>query len=1227
MYETKAAKIDRFAGLSDRSHPVALTRIENPKLMNIDFSERIARRRYGYTRINSERLKDASIRLDGVNDYLRIRNRTAYQPSGINTIYIGIAYKLRSKPGSAVTLASMGFGTGVDRAWQIQYNPSTATNPNGAIVCRAYDPTGVTLHTVEIADGDGGSVPVDQYRFVEFYGFLNVATPFLRATMYKEDDTTSTTTSVGNPASLVASPEDITLGVTMSASNTIGTDFADASIAEFRYWVGDVTTVGTRLASSTTHGPLRHRRELTTDEIALYTGYWKLNDGGTSNALVDWVGGNSALIPANPASWVSVDGETLGQSGLQFFGHDAFCALWNTSAVQTLQNPFNTTAGGQVQRWTVRGVFVPKLATGETTVRDQTIFWAGTSATVPGPVALQISGDTWLASYRDGAATVTRSLSGGTNGPTALVGKRVRWALSRYGTGNGTFRLAITWIDSNGAQQQAFQDLALASGATPDTISGFWFIGRHATSITLPYTFASATTDRGAYGVIDDFQVVHTNSLTAAPISHGSAFAFQEKSGWGQPHFVVAYLKMNEGGGNFVLVTSEIPQSLFSFIYPEENDGAHWDVGLVRPYRSPECGGIFDFNRFLPDGSIKRSKIVISGCSIYEFNATTGAVTVIGAAPKATTRWTKDQYAQTAFLAADNGRRPLKYDGTSLVELGIRAPLSAPVLTDAAGGTFTGSYYFYVTFYNKNTGVESNPGPGVQYTYSSRQITQVVIPTSADPQVTGRRLYVTLASGADGSLAFKLAEFDDNTQITWGAATSPFTLTAITAPVSSGTTLEYFEHEEAPQASLVKVFGDNLFVAGNSVFPTRVYRSAVGSPDYFNQDERFVDVDLDTGDPVTGMRPLMDSLFVGLQDGWARVWNTGDSNNPIGKAIMSRDHGPTGPHAMISIDRLVYYFSERDIFRTNGLDEENLSSPPRIDYPSIQQHIKDNVTQRRKRHIIMAHHRQRKQIWIAYTSASGTRNDRVIVYDLSQGVWSDYELNLDFVTELEDDNDEPTLYGAIEGYIVKLDQANQLDGIGTPVKFLVLTYVSGDNPYVTYNSGETITTAHGAIAHIYKKASNTVVKAYCEYWESGKLRFYKQDLGLAAGDIVIVGAIRCHLDWILDFGEAINLKRLRKLLIAGKAASSDTRIRAQWIKHQSERSPTLTLADQAIREWPTDLDLIRIEMGGLGRTFRLRLSECDDASAIFSDDPWPCRNAVPTMFYELQATAEVLDVE
>lgn len=1230
-YEVRTAKIDRFAGWSDRAHPSGITRIENPTLLNADFSEDKPHRRYGFVRLNSEPLRDGSIRLDGVNDYLQFRHLTSYAPTfATDGVYLGIGVVLHKIPASTVTLVSKGFGSTTNRFLKIIYDPTGGGGGVGTWKIQMYDPTATTLVSIKLDDGDSGHVPEGLYRYLEMYTDNVSGTRKLQAKLYKEDGTT-VTASAATITSYVASTEDLTVGVSMSASATIGTDFSNVSVCELRYYVGALTNISRCLASVTTYNTTnRFRRELMPDEYQFFLGYWKLNDGNGTGVLVDLgTGDSNGTIPANPAAWVQVDGQTIGQSGIQFFGHDAFAALWCIASVGTtaniLTNPFDTTTTGQVQRWTVRGIFVPKLATGESAVRDQTIFWAGTNATIPAPVGLRIISNAWVATYRDQATTRTVTIS--TPTPTTLVNKQVRWAVSRFGATNGTLRIALTYVDNSGVQQQTFTDLALASGGTPDTMNGLWFIGRHVTSAGLPYTYGTSAGDGGAYGIIDDFQVVWTNSTTVNPVSHGGPQAFQEIASWGSPHTVVAHLKMNEGAGNYLNVTGQTPPGvpLISFLNPEQNDGAHWDVGLVRPYRPPECGGLFEYDFFQNDGSIKRTKLVNSGCTWYTFDTATGIATPIGAAPRAATRWTKDQYAQVAILAADNGHRPLRYDGTGLDNLGIAAPLAAPVLTDAATGTFTGTYYFYCTFYNRTRDVESNPGPGVSYTLSSRKITAVTLPLSADPQVTTRRLYVTLANGADGSLAFLLKEFDDNTQVAWGAATTPFTLSAITAPATSGRELEYFERQEAPITSIAKVFGDNLFLAGDPVFPTRVYRSDVGTIDYFNQDDKNVDFDLDSGDPVTGMKPLVDALFVGLRDGWGMASNTGNSNNPISRVILSRDHGPVGPHCMIPVDREVYYLSERDIFVTDGRTEQNVTSPPRADLPSIQHAMKTRINPARRGQIVGTDYKSRKQLMFAYSSGTSTRNDRMIVYDRSKGTFSDYELGMDFITELEDDNDDPTLYGVSEGYVCKLDQADETDG-ADPTRIVVDSFTAGTCPYITY-SGSAVSGAQGLIAFCYKRSTAEVLVARCEYSETNKLRFYSQTLGLGAGDVVIVAGIRFDLDYVLDFGESIMAKRLRALYVSGKSNDANTRLRVQWAPHQAERSVSLTTADQSIKEWPVATDMLRFEMGGKFRTVRIRITESDDAKDIFSTDPWVSTVMSPPVIYEIAAKAEVMDVE
>ena len=64
--------------------------------MNVELSRRAAEKRFGFTRLGDEPLKNGSLRLDGVNDYVRIKNITQFSPA--QKVYLGIAVVLRSKP-------------------------------------------------------------------------------------------------------------------------------------------------------------------------------------------------------------------------------------------------------------------------------------------------------------------------------------------------------------------------------------------------------------------------------------------------------------------------------------------------------------------------------------------------------------------------------------------------------------------------------------------------------------------------------------------------------------------------------------------------------------------------------------------------------------------------------------------------------------------------------------------------------------------------------------------------------------------------------------------------------------------------------------------------------------------------------------------------------------------------------------------------------------------------
>ncbi len=83
----------------------------------------------------------------------------------------------------------------------------------------------------------------------------------------------------------------------------------------------------------------------------------------------------------------------------------------------------------------------------------------------------------------------------------------------------------------------------------------------------------------------------------------------------------------------------------------------------------------------------------------------------------------------------------------------------------SASGPLTGTYQYWVTFYNTITGTESNPfTPETSVSLSGKQVHLSSIPISSDAQVNARRIYRTVGNGAVG---FLVTTIENNTQTTY----------------------------------------------------------------------------------------------------------------------------------------------------------------------------------------------------------------------------------------------------------------------------------------------------------------------------------------------------------------------------------------------------------------------------------------------------------------------------
>jgi len=1234
-------RVSDFRGINTRKRPSLIGKGEFSDALNVDCNDAVLAKRNGFKRLAGP-FKNASIRLDGVNDYLRITNISAYQPT--TAPYLGIGVRLNQFPSSAVTIISQGYGAVGNLHFDLKYDPTAGTGSLGAWVFRIRSNAGAT-NTFTVDDGDGFSLPEGHYRFIEFF---KSGSNFKLRVWKDEAGTYTDSSTVASFTSNWNSGQDIFIGVGTTTTNTIGTDFAPISVCELRYDKKIADVVAADSISSTENWTNAWSRELSS-HLAAYgslTGYWKFNDGSNSTLLTDsTTNANHAQIPLNPPQWVlaSSDSTVLGQSALKFTTGAQWIELTDTDGTK-VATTFGAPTGINYTRWTVRGIYKPALPPGKTTVPDGVILWAGTSTTVPAPISIRIVSDAFEFMYNENGLVRTLSVAGWPT-VTSLVSKRVRFAFYRFGSGNSSLVAGIA-IDNGSGSFTTYFTTAYALGATPtpSTISSNWAFGRHVTN------FANARlglqtafhTDGTLSGTLDDLQIIWTNTYAGSVgigFSVGSTAAdpFHEVANWNSAQYVPVhttqmYMRLNDGGGNRVKTEGPNANDALgggwrAYIYPEVDDGAHNDVGLVDtayPVRGAMCD---EYDHFNADGSNSRSVLCITGCTVSRWDGTN--LKIVGAVPVAADVWTSAQYGERMMIAGANSRRPLIIDGDEIRNLGIRAPLGAPVVTAAAGGSFTnGTYYVYVTFRNKLTQVESNPSPAGTVTFGggSNRINPIVVPISSDPQVTQRRIYMTAVGGADGSTAYLVTTIDDNTTSSYA--------TNIDGPVStSAQTLEYYNHEEAPETGVVGQFYDRTFLGANPRFPTRLYYSSAGTPEYWNTNvdtasAKYYDLNLDSGASIVAIAPLINRLIVDLGKGKFAGVPTGDSSDPYFFERVNNTHGAVGPRAYMVSNNEQWYIGELDFYVSDGVRETNITAPdaPPLTapvyiqnrgLPSIQDYLRDRLDLSGRTKFCVVDHRTKNYILFGVKLTSGTSyvtggsNTHLLVYDRNQTQWWLWDIPLDCgcLTRVSNTTAEPV--GIINGYLCALDRVGYGDGIATSSATLGTVTATNDSSVILCATSVTSGSDPRFLRFFASASNGSVSSEYFVLGKSGSSLLIKTASGSEASSYLAnIAGITMYVDFCVNFmGDPIDLKKM--LLARATLSSSGTcQLRFQIKPNVFDPGYTLTSSTSGVASLTSTSTKALAIMGGLGRNFLVRVSDNGNTSNPAATGVFPSASTV-----------------
>lgn len=265
--------------------------------------------------------------------------------------------------------------------------------------------------------------------------------------------------------------------------------------------------------------------------------------------------------------------------------------------------------------------------------------------------------------------------------------------------------------------------------------------------------------------------------------------------------------------------------------------------------------------------------------------------------------WSMKQYKNVVYATRFGCTSVLRTEANYVADAGISAPGSAPTLADGGAGNLeAGDYIGVVTFYNSDSGAESDPSDNSSTLTlgASKQIAWSGIPTSTNPQVNARRLYRTMHD-QEGEYYF-VAQINDNTSTT-------YTDNAIQSELGVQAS---FENGLPPGNILyLEIFSERLWATDG----TNLYFSAFGLPESFYALD-FLQINPDDGHKMSGLLNYGDRLLVGKTNGLHYL--TGTDASTFQLQTISDRHGVYSHHSMKAAEGFAFWFGGDNFYQTDG---------------------------------------------------------------------------------------------------------------------------------------------------------------------------------------------------------------------------------------------------------------------------------------------------------------------
>jgi hypothetical protein len=271
--------------------------------------------------------------------------------------------------------------------------------------------------------------------------------------------------------------------------------------------------------------------------------------------------------------------------------------------------------------------------------------------------------------------------------------------------------------------------------------------------------------------------------------------------------------------------------------------------------------------------------------------------------PTSTRRWTQFQYKNICYGIRE-GVGLVRSDGTYVGPAGIAAPAAAPTIADGAAGDIpAASFKAVYTFYNANTGMESNPSP-VSNTLAhagSKKINWTGIGVSDNVQVTSRRIYRTLPD--QSGEYFLVAEITNNTDTTYTGDNVLAQDLDQAVSMVNGT----------PPSGLLfgTVWKERLFASDG----TDLFNSEDGLIEAFDP-EAITPVFPDDRHVIRAIHAYGDRLVIGKTN--KIHYLVGSDPETFALLTLSDKHGCVSHHSMQSAEGHLFWLGGDNVYRSDG---------------------------------------------------------------------------------------------------------------------------------------------------------------------------------------------------------------------------------------------------------------------------------------------------------------------